>query len=95
MTTSFDFNLATLIPIFLSAALTYAIYRVNRAQDARDARLLRVEDDLNRFKVDIAMTYIRSPEVEALRDEVTALRTEFHALAASVNRLIGRLDAKA
>lgn len=91
---TFDFNAAVLIPVFLSAALAYATYRVNKGQDARESRLSKLEDDFNRFKVDVAMNYIRSPEVEALRTEVRALSVEFHSLAGSVNRLIGRLDGK-
>ena len=90
----FEFNFATLIPIGLSAALSYALYRVNKAQDAREQRLAHIEHDFNQFKVEIAMNYIRSPEVDSLRTEVRALSVEFHTLAGAVNRLIGRLDGK-
>lgn len=90
----FDFNLATLIPVLLSGLLGYAIYRINRAQDVRDSRIDRIESEFHQFRIDVAMNYIRSPEVDALRGEVTALRNEFHSLAQAVNRLIGRLDQK-
>ena len=91
---TFDFNWATLIPTVLSALLAYALYRVNRAQDGRDARLDKVQDDLHKLQLEVATQYIRSPEIDELRKDLGGLRTEFHTLTGAVNRLIGRLDAK-
>lgn len=92
---TFDFNVANLIPVFLSAALTYALYRVNKSQDQREERLRKLENEFNQFKLDVSMQYIRSPVIDELRDEIKAARVELHTLAGAVNRLIGRLDGKA
>lgn len=89
---AWDFNLANLIPVFLSAALTYALYRVNKSQDEREYRFRKLETEFNQFKLDVAMQYIRSPVIDELREEIKAARLELHELSASVNRLIGRLN---
>ena len=91
---TFDFNMATLIPVTLSALLAYALYRINRAQDSRDAQLAKVQSDLHRLELEVATQYIRSPEIDELRKDLGGLRAEFHTLTGAVNRLIGRLDAK-
>lgn len=83
----------TVLLAILNAVLGWGIYRANRAQDAKDARIKSLEDGYNSLRLQVAAQHVR-PELEQLREQVKSLSTEFHALAGAVNRLIGRLDSK-
>lgn len=77
----------------LSAFLSWGTYRANRSMDAKDARIKSLEEGFNALRLQVAAQHVR-PELEQLREQVKLLSAEFHALAGSVNRLIGRLDGK-
>lgn len=82
---------ASIIAILISAVASFITYRANRALDAREAKVERLEAELTRLRLEVAAQYVR-PELDQLREQVKTLSTEFHALAGAVNRLIGRLD---
>jgi hypothetical protein len=71
--TSFDFNLATLIPTGLTALLTFAVYRINRGQEARD-----------RWQTDTEGR-VRSLELAIVRDLPS--KEDFSGLSQRLDRL--------
>lgn len=83
----------TVLLTLLNAGLGWGIYKANRSQEQKDARVKTLEDGLNSLRLQVAAQHVR-PELEQLREQVKSLSTEFHALAGAVNRLIGRLDSK-
>lgn len=83
----------TVLLTLLNLALGWGIYKANRAQDDKDNRVKSLEEGLNSLRLQVAAQHVR-PELEQLREQVKLLSAEFHALAGSVNRLIGRLDGK-
>lgn len=75
---TFDFNLATLIPVGFSVVLAWALHRVSESAKSKDRKLERLAEEFQAFKLAVAKDYYSAEQGKDVVAKLDKVIEELH-----------------